>query len=260
MKPAVEMEGVGFRRGKATLLEDASFSVLGGDMFGIIGPNGAGKSTLLRILAGDLVPSQGWARLAGIDPSRTKPLDLAARRAYLGPDGFSPSPFSVRQIVAMGRHPHRRALPGEHRHDQVVVEAMEATDVHHLAHRALENLSTGERQRVGLARVIAQATPSLLLDEPTSSLDIGHQERIMALLGSLARKGAAVIVVLHDLNLAAAHCDRLLLLDRGRTVALGSPGQVLEAETLTSVYQQPMRVVPHPHRDCPLVLSVGEAR
>jgi iron complex transport system ATP-binding protein len=141
-------------------------------------------------------------------------------------------------------------------HDTIVDSAMERTDVLHLARRIMSSLSSGEQQRVGLARVIAQETPVILLDEPTSSLDIGHQETVMRALRSLADDGTAIVVVLHDINLASAHSDRIMLLSAGRAAATGSPSEVLTSERLSSVYKQPMRVVDHPHRDCPLVLTV----
>ena len=158
----------------------------------------------------------------------------------------------------MGRHPHRRAMIDADQHDAIVDSAMERTDVLHLARRIMSSLSSGEQQRVGLARVIAQETPVILLDEPTSSLDIGHQETVMRALRSLADDGTAIVVILHDINLAAAHSDRIMLLSAGQ--AASPPGfrlEVLTSERLSSVYRQPMRVVDHPHRSCPLVLTIG---
>jgi iron complex transport system ATP-binding protein len=169
---------------------------------------------------------------------------------------MSENPFPVRETVAMGRHPHRRAMLDANENEAIVESAMELTDVLHLAARAVASLSTGEQQRVGLARVIAQETPLLLLDEPTSALDIGHQERIMQALRSLADRGTTIVEVLHDVNLAAAHTDRIMLLDASREVATGTPAEVLTSERLTAIYGQPMEVVDHPHRSCPLVLTV----
>lgn len=256
MTPAVAAEQITYRRGDAVLVNSVNLTTNPGEILGIVGPNGAGKSTLLRLLAGDLVPSDGHARIQDVDPSRTTPLELARLRSYLSPRGVSENPFSVRDTVAMGRHPHRRAMIDADEHDAIVESAMELTDVIHLASRAMGSLSTGEQQRVGLARVIAQKTPVLFLDEPTSALDIGHQENVMQVLRSLALEGAAIVEILHDINLAAAHTDRIMLLDRSREVATGRPSDVLTSERLTSVYRQPMKVIDHPHRDCPLVLTV----
>lgn len=257
MKPAVTAVEVTYRRGTAVLLDGVNLATDPGEILGIVGPNGAGKSTLLRVLAGDLAPSSGQTWIQDVDPSATTLQHLARLRAYLSPEGVSENPFTVREVVTMGRHPHRRAMiePGEH--EAIVESAMEETDVIHLATRALQGLSTGEQQRVGLARVIAQEAPVLLLDEPTSALDIGHQEKVMRVLRSRARDGTAIVAILHDLNLAAAHTDNIMLLDKGRMVAVGRPSVVLQSDSLSSVYRQPMQVVDHPHRDCPLVLTVN---
>lgn len=254
MEPAVRAKGVTYRRGAAVLVDRVDLTADAGEILGIVGPNGAGKTTLLRILAGDLVPSTGFAQVKDIDPSRATPQDLAQLRAYLSPKGVTENPFSVRDTVAMGRHPHRRAMINAQEHDAMVESAMERTDVAHLAARAMSSLSTGELQRAGLARVIAQEAPILLLDEPTAALDIGHQEKLMQVLRSLAREGTAIIVILHDINLAAAHTDRIMLISAGRAIATGPPEDVLTSERLSSVYGQPMEVVAHPHRDCPLVV------
>ncbi|MDH3539145.1 MAG: heme ABC transporter ATP-binding protein [Acidimicrobiia bacterium] len=256
MTPAVEAIGISYRRGATTLVDEVTLSADPGEILGIVGPNGAGKTTLLRILAGDLIPSGGHARVQQVDPAQTTPLELARVRAYLSPKGVTENPFVVRDTVAMGRHPHRRAMLNAEQHDAIVESAMERMDVLHLAGRVMSSLSTGELQRVGLARVIAQETPVLFLDEPTSALDIGHQEKVMRVLRSLATGGTAIMVILHDINLAAAHTDRVMLLDASRAIATGSPAEVLTSERLSSVYRQPMEVVDHPHRDCPLVLTV----
>jgi iron complex transport system ATP-binding protein len=259
MSPPVRAEEITYRRGQSTLLDGVSLLAEPGEVLGVVGPNGSGKTTLLRILAGDLVPTKGHAWVEDVDTSQATLQHLAKLRAYVGPDGVSVNPFSVRDVVTMGRHPHRRAMMGAGEHEAIVESAMTRTDVIHLASREMDSLSTGEQQRAGLARAIAQETPVLLLDEPTSALDIGHQETVMGLLGSLAHGGTAVVVVLHDLNLAAAHADRLILLDNGRAVASGIPTEVLTGERLSVVYRQPMQIMPHPYRDCPLVLTVDSS-
>ncbi len=254
MSAVIRVEAVTVRVGAARLLEDVALAGSSGEIVAVVGPNGAGKSTLLRVMAGDLRPSSGQAFLGDVDVSRASVHHLAELRAFLGPQGVSLNPFTVREVVAMGRHPHRRTTrAGE---ESIVAGAMSSTDVAALADRPLANLSTGELQRVGLARIIAQQTPVLLLDEPTSALDIGHQESVMGVLRDLAGKGATIVTAVHDLNLAAAHADQILLLDRGRTVATGAPADVLTAASLSAVYGQPMAVIPHPHRDCLLVLTL----
>jgi len=252
----VRAEEIAYRRGNATLIDRVMLTADRGEVLSIVGPNGAGKTTLLRILAGDLIPSTGRAWVQNVDVSRADLQHLSQLRAYLGPKGLSDNPFTVRDVVTMGRHPHRRAMLETGEHEAIVESAMERTDVLALASRPIHSLSTGEQQRVGLARVIAQETPVLLLDEPTSALDIGHQEKVMGVLRSLARDGTAVVVILHDLNLAAAHTDRMMLLHEGRAVAVGSPAEVLNSERLSTVYGQSIQVTTHPHRDCLLVLTV----
>lgn len=256
MNPVVRAEEITYRRGAAVLVDQVNLTADPGEILGLVGPNGAGKTTLLRILAGDLVPSTGHAWVQEVDPARATLQELAKLRAYLSPEGVSENPFTVGDTVTMGRHPHRSAMIDAEEHEAIVESAMERTDVIHLASRVMGSLSTGEQQRVGLARVIAQETPVLFLDEPTSALDIGHQETVMQVLRSLARAGTAIVAILHDLNLAAAHTDRMMLLNAGRAVAVGPPSEVLTSESLSSVYRQPMKVVAHPHRDCPLVLTV----
>lgn len=259
MNSAVQAGAISYRRGQAVLVDHVDLATEPGEILGIVGPNGAGKTTLLRILAGDLNPSDGTAMVGGLDPSRATPLELAQVRAYLSPKGVSENPFAVRDTVAMGRYPHRRAMIDPDEHDAIVDSAMERTDVLHLATRVMSSLSSGEQQRVGLARVIAQETPVLFLDEPTSALDIGHQETVMGALRSLADTGTAIVVILHDINLAAAHSDRIMLLNAGKSVATGTPSEVFTGERLSSVYRQPMTVIDHPHRDCPLVLTVDHS-
>ncbi len=243
--------------GASAALTDVSLTAETGEVVGIVGPNGAGKTTLLRTIAGDVVPRQGDIQLGGLLLRDYSLAELARRRAYLGPVAPTQSRFAVYDVVAMGRHPHAVAEAADD-DDEVVAAALADTDVAHLSARPVRTLSTGERQRVGLARVLAQQTPLVLLDEPTSSLDLGHQELVMRRIRTSAATGTTVIVVLHDLNLAAAHTDRLVLLDGGRVRADGSPFEVLQADTLTSAYRQAVVVMRHPHRDCPLVLPVED--
>ena len=255
---SVNIANVSYAVGGKALLDGVDLQAKPGELVAIVGPNGAGKTTLLRVIAGDLAPSSGEARVDGRDPSATTLQEMSRLRSYLGPQGASDNPFSVRDVVAMGRNPHRRAQIDLHDHDQIVLEAMKRTDVLHLADRSVSSLSTGERQRVGLARVLAQETPIVLLDEPTSALDIGHQEAVMRLLRALTAEAVTVLTVLHDLNLAAAHADTLVLMAGGKVQRSGPPSNVLIDNILTDVYRQKMRVIDHPDRSCPLVLTLDE--
>ena len=242
--------GLTVSRNGRSILDGVDLDVAAGELVGVVGPNGAGKSTLLRVLAGDIVPDAGKASIAGEDVSTSTVQRLAQLRSFVGPQSSSDVVFRVSDVVAMGKHGDRQAMTSE-----AIPAAMERVDIGHLADRVVRTLSSGEQQRVNLARAIAQAAPVTLLDEPTSALDVGHQELVMSVLRTLAGEGVAVVAVLHDLNLAAAHADRVLLLDAGSAAASGTPREVLTADRLSSAYAEPMAVIDHPFRDCPLVLT-----
>ncbi|WP_433677729.1 heme ABC transporter ATP-binding protein [Nocardia sp. CA-119907] len=237
------------------VLEAVDFEVVAGEIVALVGPNGAGKSTLLAALAGELEPSEGSVELDGRALAHWSPLDMARRRAVLPQSHTVGFPFTVREVVAMGRapwvHTERRELD-----DARIAAAMTAADVEHLAARAFPTLSGGERARVALARVLAQDTATLLLDEPTAALDLGHQEAVLSLATARAAAGAAVVVVLHDLGIAAAYADRVAVLESGRLAADGPPRKVLTTELLTRVYQHPVEVLDHPITGAQLVLPV----
>ena len=239
----------------ATLVDGVTLTVAAREVLGVIGPNGAGKTSLLRLLAGEVAPSAGRVTLGGVPLASLRPLELARRRALLPQHTLLQFAFQALDVVLMGRYPHRDSSAEQDR--ATVRLAMERTDTTHLAARLYPTLSGGEQTRVSFARVLAQETPVIMLDEPTVSLDLRHQELVMGLLRFLAGEGAAVIVVLHDLNLAARYADRLALMNQGRLAALAPTREVLRADLLSNVYQYPVTVVQHPHLDCPLVLPVG---
>lgn len=244
-----------FTVAETPLVNGVSIDAEAGELIAVVGPNSAGKSTLLRLLAGELTPRSGRVTVGGGSVSRTQLGELALRRSYLGQHPPVDVPFTVREVVAMGRHPHRTRPDNTAAADDAAVDsALVTTDVAHLARRVYATLSGGEAQRVNIARVLAQDAPVALLDEPTAALDIGHREVVMRSLRSVADRGGAVVAVLHDLNLAAMFADRLLLLHDGKAVATGPPGDVLSEETLTRVYGHPVRVIDHPFRDSLLVL------
>lgn len=237
---------------RRAILEDASVEVHDGEVHALVGPNGAGKSTLFGVLAGDVTATSGEALLDGRPIGEYHARDLARVRAVLLQQNAVTFPFTVTQVVEMGRAPWRRT-PHEHDDDAIIRKAMDDTDVTALDHRAIPSLSGGERARVALARVLAQATGILLLDEPTAALDLKHQEDVLAIARRRAREGAAVAVVLHDLNAALSSADRVTLLSAGRVVATGAPSDVLTAERIEQVYDQPVDVFPHPTTGIPLV-------
>ncbi|GMQ86748.1 MAG: heme ABC transporter ATP-binding protein [Acidimicrobiia bacterium] len=255
-EPAVSASSLSYRVGDATLVSDVDFTATRGELIAVIGPNGAGKSTLLNLLSGNLNPSAGQVLLDGNDVAGALPGNLALLRAVLTQRSPIDIPYSAAQVVHMGRFPHRRDPNNSSERDAAAVaDAMERTDTTRFAARIFATLSGGERTRVSLARVLAQETPIVFLDEPTTALDVAHQERIMRQAVVLSRGQRAVVVVLHDLNAAAVHADRIVLMHQGAVVARGRPRDVLVEDQLSDVYAQPMVVVDHPFRDCPLVLT-----
>jgi len=246
-------EQIRLSRGDREILHGVDIEVRVGEVVALVGPNGAGKSTLLAALTGDHPLTGGRVEVEGRDLDDWAPIALARRRAVLPQQHTVGFPFSARQVVRMGRAAWART---ERRGDDdaIVAAAFTTCDVAHLADRPFPALSGGERARVALARVLAQDTRTLLLDEPTAALDIGHQETIMRVVRERADAGHAVVVVLHDLGLAAAYADRICVLEKGLIVADGTPGDVLTEELLSRVYDYPVRVGAHPETGTPLVL------
>ncbi len=241
-----------YRVGGKTLLDAVSLDLAPGELLAILGPNGAGKTTLLKLLCGDLRPTDGEVLLNQRRLRKWSRLELARQRAVLPQQSNLSFPFDVRQVVDMGCSAHRWRDP--ERDAEVVDAAMRAADVVHLAERDFLALSGGERQRVHLARVLAQiwddgnGSPRyLLLDEPTSALDLAHKHQVLSIAKDMAKSAdVGVLAILHDLNLASVYADRLALIQQGRLVACGETGLVLDAATLTSVFDVPMHVAPHP--------------
>jgi len=249
---------LGYQVGSTRLISDVSLSLAAGRVLAVVGPNGAGKSTLLHVLAGDFPRHEGSILIEGRPLKSYSPLQLARLRAVMTQHTLIQLAFPVEQVVGMGRYPHwrrRDISPAEER--LIVGEALIRTEMDPFRERAYPTLSGGEASRALLARALAQETAVILLDEPTASLDIRHQELVMGVIRRLAESGKAVLVVLHDLNLAAAYADEIALLHRGRLVALGSPGDTLTAPLLSEIYDYPISVISHPRRPCPLVLADG---
>lgn len=213
----------------------------------VLGPNGSGKSTLLRLLLGVLAPAAGEVCFRGRPLARWPRAELARAVAVVPQGEDEVFPLSVRELVAMGRYPHLGPWRGERERDRHAIEAaMQRCDVAHFAERPLATLSGGERQRARLARALAQETATLALDEPTVALDIRHEMAIFELLRELGRAGVTVLLITHNLNLAARYADRLVVLDGGRLAAEGPPADVLTRELVERVWRWPARVVPHP--------------
>jgi iron complex transport system ATP-binding protein len=248
---AITASGLGYSVDGVELLRAVSFGVAAGEMVGVIGPNGAGKTTLLQLLSGERQPTTGSVEIGGTDLSDIALSQLALRRSVLPQHHLLQFAFRCLDVVLMGRYPHPGSVDEAR---EVALEAMRETDTEHLASRRYTTLSGGEQTRVSFARVIAQDTPVVLLDEPTASLDLRHQELVMTTLRGLSDAGAAVVAVLHDINLAARFVDRILLLDDGAVGGIGTPDEVLQPAALRHVYGIDVDVIRHPNDDCPLVV------
>lgn len=234
------------------LVHRLSLTVASGEILGVVGPNGSGKSTALRCVYRALKPSGGVVRVGGDDTWRL-PLRSSARRlAALTQEGGADFDFTVEEVVALGRTPHKQGnQPLTEAERELCRDAMERMDVLHLAQRGILELSGGEKQRALVARAIVQQPQILILDEPTNHLDIRHQ---IQLLGYLRGSGLTVLVVLHDLNLAAATCDRIAVLDHGRLVIVGDPEHVLTETLIAEIFGVKVSIVRHPLTGDPQIL------
>jgi iron complex transport system ATP-binding protein len=263
---AVEVRDVGFRYATGRGVEDISFQAWPGELLGIVGPNSAGKSTLLRLLSKVVAPQRGHIAIEGRDIATLSRVLLARRVAVLPQDFHVAFPFRVAEVVLMGRYPHATGGPWGATHDgvrdrAVAQSALEAAGAAHLADRRMDELSGGERQLVSLARTLTQEAPILLLDEPTAHLDLRHQGIILGILLNHHRQGrGTTILVSHDLNLAAEHCDRLLLLAEGRVRAIGQPEEVITPQYLEPAYGCPVAVERHPVSGRPRVQGILNRR
>ena len=241
---AILADNVSVRIEGNSVLDSVTLGASAGEVLALVGPNGAGKSTLLSVLSGDIRPDAGSVSIENRPVAGMRPLELARLRSVLTQENALSFPFTVGQVVLMGRNPWARTA--EFAHDEVIVaESMVTMDVDQLVTRRFTALSGGEKARVSLARVLAQRTPIVLLDEPTASLDLSHQEDVMRAIRKLAESGKAVIVVVHDLTLAAAYADRVALLSGGRLVAAGTPTEVFTAEQVAKVYGLAVSVSTH---------------
>ncbi|HEY4186806.1 MAG TPA: ABC transporter ATP-binding protein [Polyangia bacterium] len=239
-------EAVSFTYGARDVLKDVSMSVPRGALVGVLGPNGSGKTTLLRCLMGYLTPRSGAITLLGRDVARWPRRDFARQVAVVPQEMPTDFPLTVAELVLIGRVPHLapRGLGFESDADRAAAAAaIEACGLGELRERPLHQLSGGELRRAFIARALAQDTPFLLLDEPTSSLDLKQQLAILDLLRERARAGRGVLVVLHDVNLAAAHCDSIVLMNEGAVAASGPPNAALDPEILGNVYGVDLRAV-----------------
>ncbi len=246
MTPTISADNISVRYGEHHVIEQFSLAVDQGGFIGILGPNGCGKTTFLRAISRILKPDQGAVFIDGLDAESYDSRTLAKTIGCVGQETDVAFPFTVREIVLMGRYPHIGKLAPLSPKDLAIAdEAMKTTNTFHLADRLITEVSGGERQRVLIARTLTQQPRILLLDEPTSHLDINHQIEIMDLIRDLTPK-ITVIGVFHDLNLASYFCDRIVLMKQGKILAVGTPAEVLTPEKIRESFSVGMMVSTHP--------------
>jgi iron complex transport system ATP-binding protein len=256
--PVLEARAVSFRYGARQVLSGVDLEVGAGEIVGLLGPNGSGKTTLLRIVAGVLEGASGTVRVRGDDVTALPRREIARRIAVVPQESTFGFPFTALEVVLMGRHPHLEGTAFESPRDvDLARRALARCGIEALAGRPIHELSSGERQRVVFARALAQATPVLLLDEPSSFLDVRHQVELFDLVLALAREEqVAVLCVQHDLTLVGQYCDRVYLLGDGLVAASGATTDVLTESVLSRVYGAALHVAPHPVTGRPLVLPI----
>jgi iron complex transport system ATP-binding protein len=244
------------------VVHDLDLQLTEGSFTAIVGPNGCGKSTLLRALGRLMRPTSGQVLLDGRAIARTPTREVAKVLGLLPQAPIAPEGLTVADLVARGRHPHQSWLRQWSRDDEAVVaEALAWTDMADLADRPVDALSGGQRQRAWISMALAQGTDLLLLDEPTTYLDLSHQIDVLELVGRLhAERGRTVVVVLHDLNLAARYAQRLVAMKDGELVASGTPDEVLTEQLLADVFELEARVLPDPVAGTPMVVPVRRLR
>lgn len=246
----VTARGLVVRLGGSPVLTVLDVVVDPGTFTCIVGPNGAGKTTFMQCLAGEIEPTEGSAAIGGVVAFEASVTERALMRAFLAQEERPDIPYRVIDVVRFGTH---LSVLDEDGQQAIADRAMTALEIGHLAQRRVASLSGGERRRVALARTFAQDADVLLLDEPTESLDLGHADTAMRLAWQTAQQGRTVIATSHDLNLAARHADRILVLSGGSIAADGDPTDVLTPSLLSEVYQCRVRVLPHPEHGRPVI-------
>ncbi len=255
----LQVDGVEYEYDHKPVLSGVDLSVGDGEMVGIVGPNGCGKTTLMRLISGVLKPSKGLVKIMGEDVSRIKPRDRACLVAVVPQNPPMPVGYSVSDLVLMGRNAHMNLLEWEGPKDfEASLRAMDLTETAEFSQRVVRTLSGGERQRVVLAMALAQEAPLLLLDEPTASLDLSHQTKVMDLVLNLhGKRGGAVVIAMHDLTTAARYCNRLIMIAEGQVQCEGVPEEILTAENIFEVYGAEVIVLKDHKVGSPIVVGLG---
>ena len=252
----IQVVGLYVSYGDRAVVRGLDLEIAAGEVVGLVGRNGCGKTTLLKAVSRVIASDSGTIRLAGNNASALSRRDLARRLAVVPQNPQLPIGYTALEVVLMGRTPHLEFLQQETTVDRDIAnEALARVGCEHLTHRRVDELSGGERQNVVLARALAQDTPILLLDEPTAHLDVGHQMSLFRLVRELAiESNLAVLAAIHDLTLAALYCDRIALMQDGRTVAVGPPADVLTSESIAEAYGAHVRVLHDPALPSPVIV------
>lgn len=237
-RESIKTSGLSYGVNGKTIVDDVAFEIKRNEFLGIVGPNGAGKSTLLRLLARIINPTAGRILVDGEDISGYEAKELYKKISFLPQTSYFDFPLSVLEVVLTGRYPYLGIFESESEKDvRLAEDCLSLVDLEGFSRRKVTTLSGGEQQRVSIARVLAQETDFIFLDEPSSHLDIHHKFALMELLRSLAQEGKGIVAVLHDLDLASKFCERILVLENGRVAALGEPSRVLSEKLLSSVFK-----------------------
>ncbi|MXP22464.1 heme ABC transporter ATP-binding protein [Gordonia sp. HNM0687] len=239
--------------GERDVVRDVSLRVEPGSLLALVGPNGCGKSTLLSVLAGLRTPDHGTVHIDDRPIAKVSARELARLRSFVTQHNRTDTPFSVIEVIEMGRFPWLRT-PQARRSPEIIDDAIRACDLHDITYRPFAQLSGGQQARVSIARALAQQTPVMLLDEPTAALDIHHQESVLDILRAARDDGSAILLVVHDLSLAAAYADRVALMKDGHLLADGPTREVMTAELLSDTYDHPVEIWDHPASGQPIIV------
>jgi iron complex transport system ATP-binding protein len=256
----LEVQNISLSYNHHPVVSNLSFTLTPGELVGLIGPNGCGKTSIIKALSRVLAPRSGKVLLDGKEIICIPRSDLARQVGVVPQNPYLPETFTVSEVVLLGRNPHLGLLRSESPRDMAIAWwAMDRTGITALAERRMGELSGGERQRVTIARVLAQEPQVILLDEPTANLDICHQLEILDLIRGLCdEKNLAVLIALHDLNLATQYCHRLLMMKQGQVHAEGTPAEVMTAANIKEVYGTDSYIYPHPENNLPVVMLAGK--
>lgn len=250
----IELSNINFSYNVKNVLQDINLIIEKGEFIGIIGPNGAGKSTILRIIAGILKKFSGSLRIVGRDIKTIRQKELAQIVGFVPQETHFQHNYLVEDIISMGRYPYLEPFQHFKKEDIETMEwAIAKSGLNELRKRPVNSISSGERQMVVIGRALVQKPQILLLDEPTSHLDIQHQVAIMKLLKDLNQQGMTIVIVNHDLNVASQFCEKLVLLHRGRIYKIGTPEMIIDKELLMDVYGVETEVIIHPEKNIPQI-------